>query len=49
MQAVPVTPELKEKSEADLKAIYAKFGDDPAEAISNLPQTYKPSDPNILY
>lgn len=44
-----MTPEMKEKSEADLRAIYAKFGEDPSEAIAAIPDTYKPSEPNVLY
>lgn len=46
---MPITPELREKSEADLRAIYAKFGDDASQAVSKIPDSYKPSDANILY
>lgn len=47
-QPVQMTAEQREKSEADIKAIFAKFGDDPTDFINNLPASYKPSDANLL-
>lgn len=48
MQPVEMTAEQREKSEADIRAIFAKFGDDPTDFIKALPSTYKPSDGNLL-
>ncbi|CAM9344883.1 unnamed protein product [Sphacelaria rigidula] len=45
---VEMTAEQREKSEADIRAIFAKFGDDPTDFIKALPSTYKPSDGNLL-
>lgn len=43
-----MTPEERERSEADIRAIFAKFGDDPTDFIKSLPDSYKPSDANLL-
>lgn len=48
IQPVSITKERREQSEIDIRAIFAKFGADPSEAIANIPATYKPSDANVL-
>lgn len=48
MQPITLTKEQIEANEADMRAIYAKVGLDPTEAIASLPKTYTPSTPTLL-
>lgn len=48
LQPIELTPAEIEANEADIRAVFAKVGQDPTEFIASLPKSYTPATPTLF-